>query len=193
MEFVNTNIAGIFICKPYVYSDERGYFVESFNKKELDNFLGYTIDFCQDNESQSSFGVLRGLHFQKPPYAQNKLVRVISGEVLDVAVDLREGSATFGKSISVKLTGKDKHQLFIPKGFAHGFVVLSEEAIFAYKVDNYYNQQSESGILFSDPKLAIDWEVNKELLILSQKDELLPILSDMPKIFVDEDTNNLRE
>ncbi|NOH55543.1 dTDP-4-dehydrorhamnose 3,5-epimerase [Vibrio coralliilyticus] len=183
MKFIKTDISGVFILEPKIYNDERGYFIESFNQKEFDEFLGYRVNFCQDNESKSSFGVLRGLHFQKPPYEQSKLVRVITGEVLDVAVDLREGSPTYGKSVSITLSEENKKQIFIPKGFAHGFVVLSEEAVFSYKVDNFYNQKSESGILFSDPELGIDWKVTKEQMTLSSKDKALPLLCEMPEIF----------
>lgn len=176
MNFIRTEIPDVIICEPFLFGDDRGYFVETFREDKLETFLGYKIDFCQDNESKSSYGVLRGLHYQLAPYSQTKLVRVIEGRVLDIAVDIRDGSPTFGKHISVELTGENKKQLLIPRGFAHGYVVLSETAVFAYKVDNYYNQESDSGIAFDDSELNIDWKLPKENLKLSEKDAKQPSL-----------------
>ena len=176
MKFSRAEIPDIIIIEPSVFSDDRGYFFESFKQNELNEFLGYDVMFCQDNESKSSYGVLRGLHYQKPPFAQAKLVRVIQGNVLDVAVDIRKDSPTFGKHISIELNDKNKKQLFIPRGFAHGFVVLSESAIFSYKVDNYYNKESDRGIAFNDPGLGIDWKINNQDLQISYKDlNMLPL------------------
>lgn len=170
MIFKKTNISGVVICKPNIFGDERGYFFESFNKLAFEKFIGHEIDFCQDNESRSNHGVLRGLHFQRPPFTQSKLVRVIEGSVLDVIVDLREDSETFGKSLSIKLNGKSKEQLFVPKGLAHGFIVLSEEAVFSYKVDNYYAPDYEDGVIYNDKTLDIDWNVNVKNIKLAEKD-----------------------
>lgn len=175
MEFTRTAIPDVIIIEPQLFGDERGYFVETFRQDKLEEFLGYKINFCQDNESKSSYGVLRGLHYQLTPYAQTKLVRVIKGGVLDVAVDIRKGSPTFGQHVAVELTEDNKKQLLVPRGFAHGFVVLSEEAIFAYKVDNYYNFESERGIVFDDTTLGIDWKVKKDALQLSPKDTKQPV------------------
>lgn len=172
MEIIKTSIEGLLIIKPKVFQDERGYFMESYKESFIsENFPN--IDFIQDNESKSSYGVLRGLHFQKPPFEQTKLVRVISGKVLDVAVDLRVGSPTFGKHVSIELSDENKLQFLIPKGFAHGFVVLSETAIFSYKVDNVYNSASDSGITFDDTNLKIQWSIPKKNLIISDKDSSL--------------------
>ena len=171
MKFSRAEISDVIMIEPKVFSDERGYFFESFKQNELNEFLGYDVNFCQDNESKSTYGVLRGLHYQKPPFAQAKLVRVIQGSVLDVAVDIRKDSPTFGKPISIELNDQNKKQLFIPKGFAHGFVVLSETAIFAYKVDNYFNKESDRGIAFNDPGLRIDWKIKDEDLQISFKDK----------------------
>ena len=170
MKFSRAEIPDIIIIEPSVFSDDRGYFFESFKQNELNEFLGYDVNFCQDNESKSTYGVLRGLHYQKPPFAQAKLVRVIQGSVLDVAVDIRKDSPTFGKHISIELNDKNKKQLFIPRGFAHGFVVLSETAVFAYKVDNYYNKESDRGIAFDDPELGINWEIKHTDVKISFKD-----------------------
>ena len=170
MKFSRAEIPDIIIIEPSVFSDDRGYFFESFKQNELNEFLGYDVVFCQDNESKSTYGVLRGLHYQKPPFAQAKLVRVIQGSILDVAVDIRKDSPTFGKHISIELNDQNKKQLFIPRGFAHGFVVLSETAVFAYKVDNYYNKESDRGIAFNDPELGIDWKIDDEDLQISYKD-----------------------
>ncbi|MDD5716266.1 MAG: dTDP-4-dehydrorhamnose 3,5-epimerase [Sulfuricurvum sp.] len=178
MTFTRTSISDVIICQPKVHGDERGYFVETFRADRLEEFLGFSVPFCQDNESKSSYGVLRGLHYQLPPFAQTKLVRVIEGEVLDVAVDIRKGSPTFGQHVAVKLSGENKRQLFIPRGFAHGFVVLSKTCTFAYKVDDYYSPEYDRGIAFNDPVLNIDWIVDSENLQLSSKDTKQPLLSD---------------
>lgn len=174
MTFTRTAIPDVIICEPLVHGDERGYFVETFRADKLEDFLGYKINFLQDNESKSSYGVLRGLHYQLEPYAQTKLVRVIQGTILDVAVDIRTNSSTFGLHVSVELSGEDKKQMLVPKGFAHGFVVLSEEAIVAYKVDNYYAPQCDRGVAYDDEALGINWIVPKEKLKISQKDTKHP-------------------
>ena len=163
-------IEDLLIFSPKIYADERGYFLESYNKSKFKDGLELETDFVQDNESLSTYGTLRGLHFQKPPFAQAKLVRAITGTILDVVVDLREGSKTFGKSNSILLTGENKKQVYIPRGFAHGFVVLSESAIFSYKVDNYYNAESDSGIMWNDEHFNVDWKIEREKLIISEKD-----------------------
>ena len=170
MKLSRTELTEVVICEPTIYGDERGYFTETFRQDKLENFLGYKIDFVQDNESKSSFGVLRGLHYQLPPHSQAKLVRVIEGSVLDIAVDIRKNSPTYGKHVAIELTGANKKQLLVPRGFAHGFVVLSETATFAYKVDNYYNLESERGIAFDDEQLNIDWQLPLDQLKLSPKD-----------------------
>lgn len=172
MKFTKTEIPDVVVIEPKVFGDSRGYFFESFNKEEFDNNIG-DIKFVQDNESKSKRGVLRGLHLQKPPFDQSKLVRCIDGEVLDVAVDLRNGSPTYGKHVAVKLTGNNKRQLFVPRGFAHGFVVLSDTATFAYKVDNSYSPESEAGIMWNDSFLNIDWMISENEVSLSQKDQEL--------------------
>ncbi|OHD89890.1 dTDP-4-dehydrorhamnose 3,5-epimerase [Sulfuricurvum sp. RIFCSPLOWO2_12_FULL_43_24] len=178
MTFTRTAIPDVILIDPKVHGDARGYFVETFRADKLEAFLGFSAPFCQDNESKSSYGVLRGLHYQLPPYAQTKLVRVIEGEVLDVAVDIRAGSPTFGQHVAIKLSGENKRQLFIPRGFAHGFVVLSENCTFAYKVDNYYSPECDRGIAFNDPVLNIDWIVSTEKLQLSAKDTQQPLFAD---------------
>lgn len=170
MNIIKTDIEGVIIIEPKVFGDDRGYFFESFSQKEFEEKVCKTT-FVQDNESKSKYGVLRGLHFQKPPYAQAKLVRVVKGKVLDVAVDIRKDSPTFGKHVTIELSEENKRQLFIPKGFAHGFAVLSEEAVFQYKCDNYYTPQAEGGILWNDPALNIDWKLPIEDVILSEKDK----------------------
>lgn len=175
MNFIRMEIPDIIICEPKVHGDSRGYFMESFRRDQFEAFTGCTLDFCQDNESRSSRGVLRGLHYQLPPFAQTKLVRVIEGRVLDVSVDIRKGSPTFGKYVAVELSGENKKQLFIPRGFAHGFVVLSETALFSYKTDGYYHPESERGIAFNDPGLAIDWQLPESGLKLSAKDHKQPL------------------
>jgi len=175
MKFTRTTIHDVVICEPTIRGDERGYFIETFRQDKLEDFLGYSINFCQDNESKSGFGVLRGLHYQLPPFSQTKLVRVIKGKVLDVAVDIREGSPTFGQHVSVELTEENKKQMLVPKGFAHGFVVLSEEAVFAYKVDNYYSPECDRGFAFDDKNLGIDWKISTNKLQLSPKDTKQPL------------------
>lgn len=174
MIVTETKLKGCFIIEPKVFKDERGLFFESFQKEKLEKELGQALRFVQDNQSISKKGVLRGLHFQDSPYAQAKLVQVIQGTILDVIVDLREDSDTFGEHIKIKLSDTDKRLVFIPKSMAHGFVVLSEEAIFAYKCDNYYHQPSERGIAYNDATLNIDWEYPTENIILSEKDSQLP-------------------
>jgi dTDP-4-dehydrorhamnose 3,5-epimerase len=176
MELIETPLNGCVVLKPAVFSDPRGYFFESFNNKKFNELIGLEVTFVQDNQSFSSYGVLRGLHFQKGDYAQAKLVRVLKGEVLDVAVDLRPGSRTFGKHYSIVLSEENKLQLFIPRGFAHGFVVLSEVAEFFYKCDNYYNKESEGGLIFNDHELNIDWKVPMRDIQVSEKDKENPAL-----------------
>ncbi|GAA6368623.1 dTDP-4-dehydrorhamnose 3,5-epimerase [Odoribacter splanchnicus] len=171
MKVIKTSISDVVILEPRVFGDERGYFFESFSQREFNEQVA-EVTFVQDNESKSSYGVVRGLHYQLPPYTQAKLVRVVEGEVLDVVVDLRKNSATFGKHVAVVLSGENKRQFFIPKGFAHGFAVLSPQAIFQYKCDNYYAPQYESGIQFDDPALGIDWKIPEAEMILSAKDRM---------------------
>lgn len=171
MEVIKTDIEGVVIIEPRIFRDERGYFYESFSQREFEEKVCRTT-FVQDNQSKSSYGVLRGLHFQKPPYCQSKLVRCIKGAVLDVAVDIRKGSPTFGKYVAVELTEDNHRQFFVPRGFAHGFAVLSQEAIFQYKCDNFYNKESEGAIAWNDPTLAIDWRVPADNILLSDKDKL---------------------
>jgi len=178
MTFTRTTIPDVIIIDPKVHGDARGYFVETFRADKLEAFLDFHIPFCQDNESSSSYGVLRGLHYQLPPFAQTKLVRVIEGEVLDVAVDIRKGSPTFGQHVAVRLSGENKRQILIPRGFAHGFVVLSEKCTFAYKVDNYYSPECDRGIAFDDPALNIDWIVKTAQMQLSAKDTKQPLFAD---------------
>jgi len=182
MIFTPTPFPGLFLIEPKVFGDARGYFFESFQQAEFENAIG-KIEFIQDNESKSGYGVLRGLHFQKPPYTQAKLVRCITGTILDVVVDLRVDSPTFKKSYTVELSEHNKLQFFIPRGFAHGFVVLSEEAIFSYKVDNLYAPTHDAGIRFDDPELLIDWKLPKEKLKLSEKDRVLPVFSETNTTF----------
>lgn len=183
MNFIRTSIPDVVIVEPKVHGDERGYFVETFRADKLEEFLGYKIDFCQDNESKSSRGVLRGLHYQLHPAAQTKLVRVISGRVLDVAVDIRKNSPSFGSHVSVELSSENKRQLLVPRGFAHGFVVLEDDTVFAYKVDNYYSPENDRGILFSDEALGIDWQIDYNELNLSAKDKVQPKLAETEDIF----------
>lgn len=182
MNIIKTDIEGVVILEPRVFSDDRGYFMESFSQKFFETEVCKTV-FVQDNESKSSYGVLRGLHFQKPPYAQSKLVRVVKGKVLDVAVDIRKGSPTFGKHVAVELTEENKRQFFVPRGFAHGFVVLSEEVIFQYKCDNFYAPQHEGAIAWNDPALNIDWLISEDDILLSDKDKKHPSLSDAEWLF----------
>lgn len=177
MEIIKTNIDGLIIIEPRIFKDARGYFFESFSAQEFGEKVSPTT-FVQDNESFSCYGVVRGLHFQKPPFSQAKLVRVIQGAVLDVAVDLRKSSPTYGQHFAVELTGENHRQLFIPRGFAHGFSVLSDEVLFQYKCDNYYAPKSEGGILWNDPNLNIDWQIPSDRIILSDKDTKHPLFKD---------------
>lgn len=178
MEVKKTAIEGVFIIEPRVFGDERGYFFESFNEREFREKTGIDVKFVQDNESKSRYGVLRGLHFQKAPYEQAKLVRVVNGRVFDVAVDIRKGSPTFGKYTAVELTGDNHRQCFIPRGFAHGFCVLSDEAVFQYKCDEYYHPEAEDAIAWDDPDIAIQWPIPASDIILSDKDKNHPRLRD---------------
>ena len=177
MEYIKTEIAGVYIIEPLVFSDARGYFMEAWKEAEFNEHIG-PVKFIQDNESKSSYGVLRGLHYQKGAYSQAKLVRVIKGRVLDVAVDLRKSSPTFGQHVMVELSEDNKRQFFIPREFAHGFLVLSEEAIFTYKVDNPYMPSQEAGIRWNDPQLAIEWPINPAMVQTSEKDLKQPLLKD---------------
>lgn len=176
MNYTETKLKGCFIIEPQIFNDKRGYFFESFNQKKINEFLGYSINFVQDNESFSSKGVLRGLHYQTGEFAQAKLVRVVKGSVLDVAVDIRKDSPTFGQHVSVELNGENKRQLFVPRGFAHGFIVLSETVILSYKCDNFYNKDSEGGISYKDSTLSINWMLPESSFIISEKDLDLPKL-----------------
>lgn len=178
MKFTRTAIHDVVVCEPTIRGDARGYFMETFRQDKLEEFLGFKLNFCQDNESKSYFGALRGLHYQLAPFAQTKLVRVLQGAVLDVAVDIRKNSKTFGAHVAVELSGENKKQLFIPKGFAHGFIALSETATFAYKVDNYYSPECDRGILFNDTSLNIDWKLPVEKMQLSAKDMQQPLFED---------------
>ncbi len=177
MQLNKTSFPDLYIVEPRVFEDDRGFFYESYSKKSFDN-QGIPYDFVQDNHSKSSFGVLRGLHFQNPPFAQTKLVRVTKGKVLDVVVDIRNGSPTFLKHFAIELSEQNKLQLLIPQGFAHGFVVLSEEVEFLYKCDQFYDKASEGGLLYNDPMLQIDWKLREEEIILSEKDKVYPVLND---------------
>jgi dTDP-4-dehydrorhamnose 3,5-epimerase len=179
MNIIKTELEGVLIIEPSVFGDERGYFYESFNAKRFQEQTGIEVNFIQDNESKSKYGVVRGLHFQSGEYAQAKLVHVAKGRILDIAVDIREKSPTFGQYIAVELSDVNHRQLFIPRGFAHGFSVLSEDAVFQYKCDNYYNPQSERGILWSDPSIGIDWQLPASDIILSEKDKKHPLLKDL--------------
>lgn len=178
MNFIKTDIPDLLLIQPSIIGDERGYFTETFRQDKLENYIGFKLNFCQDNESKSSYGVLRGLHFQLPPFSQTKLVRVTEGRVLDVAVDIRKGSPSFGQHVAVELSAENRLQMFLPRGFAHGFLVLSDTAVFNYKVDNYYNQPADRGMAFDDPALGINWILGKEDLKLSLKDQNLPLLKD---------------
>ena len=183
MTFTRAKIPDVIIIEPQIHGDSRGYFIETFRQDKLESFIGYKIDFCQDNESKSSKGVLRGLHYQLAPNAQTKLVRVIQGSVLDVAVDIRKESPTFGQYISVELSGENKKQLLIPRGFAHGFVVLEDDTIFTYKVDNYYSPENDRGIAYDDKDLEINWILEKKELNLSEKDKIQPLLKNSNDLF----------
>ncbi len=182
MNVLETEIDEVKIIEPKVFGDSRGYFFESFSQKEFEEKVCKTT-FVQDNESKSKYGVLRGLHFQKPPFSQSKLVSVVAGSVLDVAVDIRKGSPTFGKYVAVELSAENKRQLFIPRGFAHGFVVLSDETIFQYKCDNYYAPECEAGIAWDDSELGIDWKIPIENVLLSEKDKKNPLLNESDALF----------
>jgi dTDP-4-dehydrorhamnose 3,5-epimerase len=182
MEKITTDIPGLFVLKPQVFEDNRGYFFESYNAQK---FAGHGLDlvFVQDNQSQSAYGVVRGLHYQLPPHAQTKLVRVLQGTILDVALDIRQGSPTFGRHFAIELSAENKKQLFIPKGFAHGFSVLSEKAVVMYKCDAFYNKESDAGILFNDPALGIDWKLSADRVIVSDKDKQLPTFANCRNTF----------
>lgn len=182
MQVIKTDLEGVFIIEPKIFTDPRGYFFESFSERIFCENVQET-SFVQDNESKSSYGVLRGLHFQKPPYTQSKLVRCIKGCVLDVAVDIRKGSPTFGQHVAVELSEENHRQLFVPRGFAHGFSVLSPEAIFQYKCDNYYAPQSEGAIAWNDPALGIDWKLEPSVILLSEKDKHHPTLAEAEWLF----------
>lgn len=183
MKVIKTDIEGVLILDPKVFGDARGYFLESFNAKEFAEKTGIDITFVQDNESMSTYGVMRGLHFQRPPFTQSKLVRCVKGTVLDVAVDIRKGSPTYGKHVSVELSEENHRQFFVPKGFAHGFAVLSETAVFQYKCDNFYAPQAEGGISILDASLGIDWLLPAEKAILSEKDKRSPLMRDFETPF----------
>lgn len=182
MNVIKTPIDGVAIIEPRLFKDARGYFFESFNQKEFEEKVCNTV-FVQDNESKSSYGVIRGLHFQKPPFAQSKLVRVVKGAVLDVAVDIRKDSPTLGQHVAVELTDENHRQFFIPRGFAHGFSVLSEEVVFQYKCDNFYAPQNEGAIAWDDPDLGIDWRIPADKVLLSEKDKVHPRLQDVEWLF----------
>jgi dTDP-4-dehydrorhamnose 3,5-epimerase len=184
MQVEETKLKNCFIIKDTLFKDPRGYFFESFNQKKFNELTGLNVQFVQDNQSKSTRGVLRGLHFQIGVHAQAKLVRVLQGKVLDVAVDIRPNSKTFGQYVAVELTAENELQLFVPKGFAHGFVVLSETATFFYKCDNFYHKLSEGGIMYNDPQLAINWQLPSEDLLLSEKDLLLKNLSEIGEILI---------
>lgn len=182
MKVIKTEIEDVLVIEPDVFGDHRGYFMESYSEKRFSELVG-NIRFVQDNESRSGYGVLRGLHYQKPPFAQSKLVRVVKGAVLDVAVDIRVGSPTFGRHVAVELSEDNHRQCFIPRGFAHGFVVLSEEAVFQYKCDGFYSPAHEAALAWNDPELAIDWKLPADSLILSDKDKVNPLLKDAGWLF----------
>lgn len=170
MNYIETRIPGVFIVEPRVFNDARGYFMETYRKADFDKFIGHPVAFVQDNESCSSYGVLRGLHYQRGEWSQAKLVRVLSGRVLDVAVDIRKSSPTFGQHVAVELSDENKRQFYIPRGFAHGFLVLSDKAVFTYKVDNQYMPSAEASIRFDDPEIGIEWPIASENMLLSEKD-----------------------
>jgi dTDP-4-dehydrorhamnose 3,5-epimerase len=182
MPFIKTELEGLLIFEPKVFEDSRGYFFEAYNNSVFKE-AGINMSFVQDNQSQSSYGVIRGLHYQNNPYAQTKLVRVLTGTILDIAVDIRKSSPTYGRSFAIELSDENKRQLFIPPGFAHGFSVLSEKAVVLYKCDALYNKESEGGIIYNDPALAIDWQIPADKAIISDKDKLLPVLKDCKNNF----------
>ena len=187
MEIIQTDIEGVLIIEPRVFDDARGYFFESFSQREFDDkvapILGHSVHFVQDNESMSSYGVMRGLHFQRPPFTQSKLVRCVKGAVLDIAVDIRKGSPTFGRHVAVEVTEDNHRQFFVPRGFAHGFAVLSDTAIFQYKCDEFYHPEADGGISIQDPSLGIDWRIPAEKAILSEKDTKHPTLAEFDSPF----------
>ncbi|MBR1791949.1 MAG: dTDP-4-dehydrorhamnose 3,5-epimerase [Bacteroidaceae bacterium] len=182
MKVIETKIQGLLIIEPRVFRDERGYFFESYSQRDFEAQVG-DVHFVQDNESMSTRGVIRGLHFQRPPFTQTKLVRVVSGTVLDIAVDIRKGSPTYGQHVAVELSGENQRQFFIPKGFAHGFAVLSDTAVFQYKCDEFYHPEADGGIQLDDPSLGIDWRIPTSEAIRSQKDLTLPLLSEIDNPF----------
>ena len=179
MKFIDTSFEGLLICEPTVFKDDRGHFFESYNKSVFEEGIGHSVDFVQDNQSFSHKGVLRGLHYQKGSAAQAKLVRVVAGEVLDIVVDIRPDSPTFGRHISTQLSAKQSNMIYIPKGMAHGFLALEDNTVFVYKCDNFYNKEAERGILYNDPALAIAWGISEESLNISDKDLNLPLLKDI--------------
>jgi len=183
MRFIETNLKGCFVLEPTIFADDRGYFMESFNQKTFNEGIGQSVTFVQDNQSFSSRGVLRGLHYQCGEHAQAKLVRVLSGEVLDIAVDIRPDSQTYGEIFTILLSAKNQKQLFIPKGFAHGFIVVSDTATFFYKCDNLYHKQSEGGIIYNDPTLKIDWGMPEVEFVISDKDKVLPTIENARKVW----------
>ena len=183
MEVIKTELDGVLILKPKIFNDARGYFFESYNKRQFEQAIGREVDFVQDNESASTRGVMRGLHFQRPPFTQAKLVRCVRGRVLDVAVDIRKGSPTFGRQVAVELSESNHLQFFIPRGFAHGFAVLSDEAVFQYKCDNYYEPSADGGISILDDSLGIDWQIPAQEALLSEKDSRHPLLQDFETPF----------
>lgn len=182
MEKITTPLPGLFILEPRVFEDSRGYFFEAYNEQRFAE-LGLDMRFVQDNQSQSSYGVIRGLHYQLPPAAQTKLVRVLQGKILDVVLDIRKGSPTFGQHFSIELSAENRRQLFVPRGFAHGFSVLSEKAVVLYKCDNFYNKESDAGIIYNDPALGIDWKVPADKVVVSDKDLVLPQFADCRNTF----------
>ena len=183
MQVIKTALEGVLIIEPRIFKDARGYFFESYNKKAFDEAIGRKVDFVQDNESMSSRGVMRGLHFQRPPYTQAKLVRCVRGRVLDVAVDIRKGSPTYGQHVAVELSEDNHRQFFVPRGFAHGFAVLSDVAVFQYKCDNYYAPEADGGISIADESLGIDWQLDPSEALLSDKDMKHPLLKDFDSPF----------
>ena len=183
MQVIKTALEGVLIIEPRIFKDARGYFFESYNKKAFDEAIGRKVDFVQDNESMSSRGVMRGLHFQRPPHAQAKLVRCVRGRVLDVAVDIRKGSPTYGRHVAVELSEENHRQFFVPRGFAHGFAVLSDVAVFQYKCDNYYAPEADGGLSIADESLGIDWQLDPSEAFLSDKDMKHPLLKDFDSPF----------
>ena len=178
MKVLDRKLNGVVLFEPKVFADDRGYFSETFRQDVFEEAIGHKVNFIQDNESKSSFGVLRGLHYQLPPFSQSKLVRVIEGSVIDVAVDIRKGSPTFGQYVAIELSSDNKHQLFVPRGFAHGFLVTSPTVTFAYKVDNYYAPEYDRGIIYNDASIGIEWGLDLDKLLLSEKDKKQPLLQE---------------